>query len=335
MPQRPITIRDIAEHTGLGLATVSRALNNRPKVSAAARKTVLEAAETLGYRADPAMRLFVQRRWPERHPSRLNIGVLAPPQIGGTETERFIKSLQNCATEAGFQLIRLSMGELRSAAALRRRMLGQGVSGLFVPPMPKPESNLSPVFKEFPAVLCAPAEYSPALPLVGPDDYLRSKHAWTHVHKRGYRRIGIVLPDHSPAESVDARMSGLLIGWAQQEPLIPIFRHGPRLNRPALMAWFTEHRPDAIIGYEADTMKLLADCGIPLGKGVGYAALYLFRESERRRVPGSFYARERIGRRAWDRLEFMIQNQLSGHDLRDTKELIDMPYTAGASLPVI
>ncbi|MEQ1901452.1 MAG: LacI family DNA-binding transcriptional regulator [Devosia sp.] len=44
-----IGIRRLAEHLGLSIGTVSRALNNRPDVNPETRKRVLEAADELGY----------------------------------------------------------------------------------------------------------------------------------------------------------------------------------------------------------------------------------------------------------------------------------------------
>ena len=48
-PQRPLTLRDVSEASGVSEMTVSRVLRNRGDVSDATRKKVLEAATTLGY----------------------------------------------------------------------------------------------------------------------------------------------------------------------------------------------------------------------------------------------------------------------------------------------
>ncbi|MGB9858062.1 MAG: LacI family DNA-binding transcriptional regulator, partial [Dictyoglomaceae bacterium] len=44
-----ITIRDVAKLAGVGIATASRALNNRGNVNPDTRRKVLEAAQKLGY----------------------------------------------------------------------------------------------------------------------------------------------------------------------------------------------------------------------------------------------------------------------------------------------
>ena len=50
------TISDVAAYTGVGVGTVSRVLNNSPKVSAATRARVRAAMEVLDYRPSPLAR---------------------------------------------------------------------------------------------------------------------------------------------------------------------------------------------------------------------------------------------------------------------------------------
>ena len=52
--KKRITIYDIAEKTGVSVGTVNRALNNKPRISPATKKLVLDTAKKLGYRANAA-----------------------------------------------------------------------------------------------------------------------------------------------------------------------------------------------------------------------------------------------------------------------------------------
>ncbi|MEP7054523.1 MAG: LacI family DNA-binding transcriptional regulator [Actinomycetota bacterium] len=58
----PVDIREVARRTGVSVATVSRALNGRPDVSAATRTRVTEMARTLGYLPNSQARALVRRR---------------------------------------------------------------------------------------------------------------------------------------------------------------------------------------------------------------------------------------------------------------------------------
>ena len=44
-----MTIKDLAEKTGYGVATVSRVLNNQPNVSEKARAVIMQAVEESGF----------------------------------------------------------------------------------------------------------------------------------------------------------------------------------------------------------------------------------------------------------------------------------------------
>ncbi len=57
-----VTIRDIAKKLGTSHSTVSRALRNDPRISAAMRAKVQEVARELGYRANAVARGLVSRR---------------------------------------------------------------------------------------------------------------------------------------------------------------------------------------------------------------------------------------------------------------------------------
>ncbi len=61
MPRRsppPVTLRDIAKHTGLSIMTVSRVVRGRPDVGEASRRRVLGAVRRLGYLPNPAARFL-------------------------------------------------------------------------------------------------------------------------------------------------------------------------------------------------------------------------------------------------------------------------------------
>ncbi len=53
MDRRPPTIRDVARHAGVGVGTVSRVLNDSPRVRPDKRARVLEAIAGLGFVRNP------------------------------------------------------------------------------------------------------------------------------------------------------------------------------------------------------------------------------------------------------------------------------------------
>src|SRR5512134_2059373 len=63
----PVTLKDIAEHTGLSIMTVSRVVRGRPDVSTASRRKILAAVQRLGYIPNPAARQLVSHTATPRH----------------------------------------------------------------------------------------------------------------------------------------------------------------------------------------------------------------------------------------------------------------------------
>ena len=93
---RAPNIRDVARHAGVSHQTVSRVLNDSPRLSAPTRDRVLAAIHELGYRPNQAARALVTSR------SR-TIGVLSAltVQYGPTTT---MNAIEVAAREAGYRL---------------------------------------------------------------------------------------------------------------------------------------------------------------------------------------------------------------------------------------
>ncbi|RMH02428.1 MAG: LacI family transcriptional regulator [Chloroflexi bacterium] len=66
-----VTIRDVARRAGVGIATVSRVLNNSPSVRESTRRKVLEAIEELNYSPNQAARRLSRGK-------TMSIGVIVP-----------------------------------------------------------------------------------------------------------------------------------------------------------------------------------------------------------------------------------------------------------------
>jgi LacI family transcriptional regulator len=93
----PVTLKDIAEHTGLSIMTVSRVVRGRPDVSATSRRRVLNAVQRLGYIPNPAARQLVSRT-PAPHQDRI-IGTIFSREVV-TSHSYFAGIIQGIADEA-------------------------------------------------------------------------------------------------------------------------------------------------------------------------------------------------------------------------------------------
>ena len=110
-----MTIKDVARHCGVSVSTVSRALNNRPDVSAAVRDKVLKAVEELHYVPNSSARELVM-------PAADSVGLVirGDSQFYG----EIVTNIENTLRESGYPTVMASLrhgeDELRAGAALAR-----------------------------------------------------------------------------------------------------------------------------------------------------------------------------------------------------------------------
>lgn len=103
MPQKAITIKDLAEKLNISVSTVSRALKNNPEISQKTRKAVQSLAKELGYRPNPIAVAL------KTHKSN-TIGVIVP-QIVSTFFSTVVKYIEEVADHYGYNVLVASSNE--------------------------------------------------------------------------------------------------------------------------------------------------------------------------------------------------------------------------------
>ncbi len=98
VPRAPVTLKDIAHHTGLSIMTVSRVVRGEPGASPASRRKVLAAVRRLGYIPNPAARLLVTRTASTQRTDRI-IGTIFSQEVV-TSHSYFSEIIQGIADEA-------------------------------------------------------------------------------------------------------------------------------------------------------------------------------------------------------------------------------------------
>lgn len=103
MPQKAITIKDLAERLNISVSTISRALKDNPEISQQTRKTVQALAKELGYRPNPIAVAL------KTHKSN-TIGVVVP-QIVSTFFATVVKKIEEVADKYGYNVLVSSSNE--------------------------------------------------------------------------------------------------------------------------------------------------------------------------------------------------------------------------------
>jgi DNA-binding LacI/PurR family transcriptional regulator len=131
--QQPAGIRDVARLAGVSVATVSFALNGQPGVATDTRRRIMEAAERLGYRANPQAQAL--RR------GRTTTYGLVIRNLNNPFFLEVLNGAEQSAGEAGATLLLLdSHYSVERERMLVREMAVQRLAGLAIAPVGKGES---------------------------------------------------------------------------------------------------------------------------------------------------------------------------------------------------
>jgi LacI family transcriptional regulator len=197
------TLEEIAEIAGVSRSTVSRVVNDDPRVSAAARERVLSVIQEQNYIPNAAARSLASRR------TRI-IGLLISPSVGVILSDPFFTDLIQGAVRAGndsdyILTILMETGDSDKTAdrIYRRFIRSRHVDGVVI---------LSSVVEDpivdrlkddrFPFVLIG-RHPNHLVNFVDIDNRSAAREAVSHLLAHGYRRIGIVDGPSNMIASID------------------------------------------------------------------------------------------------------------------------------------
>jgi LacI family transcriptional regulator len=127
-----VTIADVAARAGVGAGTVSRVLNDSPKVSATTRERVLAAIEVLDYRPNPLARGLSRGRCQ-------TLGVVVPFFTHASAIER-LRGVSAALRDSRYDLVLFNVESPvhrdEHFASLTRRDRADGLLVLSLPPPP-------------------------------------------------------------------------------------------------------------------------------------------------------------------------------------------------------
>lgn len=200
------SVRAIADRLNLSPATVSRALNNHPKVAADTRHKVLLAADSLGYMPQ------VGRRCPNV------IGLAYPtdpvrPEYGNFESA-MLSGILRGVNERRFDVTFINVDRDKAAEESYTQFFRRkGVRGVIVRTIaPTPVLAEDIASEGFPCVLVADRSDHPAVNFVCSASKRDSTHAVEHLINLGHRRIALgvhAVMDSDHQDRRDGYLEGL------------------------------------------------------------------------------------------------------------------------------
>jgi DNA-binding LacI/PurR family transcriptional regulator len=206
--KRRTTIRDLAEYTGLSPAAVSYALRGM-QVSADTEQRVREAAEKLGYEADPIARALAGG-------ATAVVGLLVG-SLADFWNQELVRAVQRELYEADRStLVADADGEPARELELAQRLVDQRVDGLVVLPIGPPSGSWASIARQVPTVTIGDA--LPGVAAAGEvvfDNERGVKESLQHLSALGHRRVTVLSwavetsPDREAERAVSASAAAL------------------------------------------------------------------------------------------------------------------------------
>lgn len=297
----PVTLRDIAEKTGVSTATVSLALRNSPRISAETRARIAAAAKELGWRPNPlvgAYQTLVRLRkstgvqaalaWINDHPEQ---DYWRQPW-----TRPLFEGARQRAAALGFALDEIWLGGALDPANPRENerkfskiLRARGINGLLLPWLCRPQHAFL-VWRDF-CVVCvgkhlAHLEHSAVLVpvraqfhLVNEDDFANTRLAICRLREAGCRRVGLAISaweDRHTDYLCSAAFLRAQAEWPPAERVPPLYSD----RRDDVVKWLLKHRPDAVICSHGGMKSHVEAAGFRVPQDVRVAHLNLAADVE-------------------------------------------------------
>ncbi len=335
-----ITLRDVAAAAKVGLATASRALRNDPKTSKTTIARVKAVAEKLGYRPDPGLSRLIERRWyGNRAGSAANLGFIYDSNNSlATDAQEDYVKYKSMAERLGYTLISEDIADFGTMAGLDRRLSSQGITGLILSLLPSVPFDIKPLLGKYAAVSLGLSAYEPECPAILHDEFLCMRTAWKVLHEKGYRRIGLILPDYPESSSSNLRIGAAMVcrHYAAEKDRIPILflKDGPQMDFSKFTHWMTKNSPEVLLANTHDRVAEFVGHGLRIPEDIPFATNNLWDPAECGRIAGYFRDNQDLFAQGVQLLNLMIRSGMVGASRARLVELVKGEWVDGDSLPL-
>lgn len=197
-------IRDVAKHTGLSIATISRVMNGAKNVTPETRKRVLEACKKLDYLPNPAARALSTSK------SKTIAAII--PTIEHSVFDKFIAAIEKTLAERGYSLV-LAISNFSEEVELSaaRKLLGMGAEA-FILSGAEHSADLFELFERRSVPYVFTSVWDPDCPVatIGYDNRSLAEHAVNYLNEMGHSRIAVLHGPLAESDRTKARRKGAM-----------------------------------------------------------------------------------------------------------------------------
>ncbi|EIP98535.1 transcriptional regulator [Opitutaceae bacterium TAV1] len=336
-----VSLPAIAAATGVSASTVSRALNDDPRIAQGTRKKVVEAARRMGYQKNASVTALMRgfRRGDNMGGHREVLAFLShhDPREWSAQSylEHYPQMLAGASERAenlGYRVEVFWLHEPgRSFARLGSILAARGIRGVILGPLPECAQLNGFPWEYFAAVALGYMLETPILHRVQNDMYDNMSIVLEKFSTLGLRRIGFAT--HSKVEQrlgrlAAARFAVHQLGLPEADRIPILFTDSA--HDPALGRWLREWKPDAIVGQMDYVWPTIRKAKRREGDSVSFAWL-----AAQRNMPefgGTVPRHEAIGAAALDLLISLVAHGDKGVPAEPRSILIPGAWRRGKTV---
>ncbi|WP_291869763.1 substrate-binding domain-containing protein [Bradyrhizobium sp.] len=213
---KSVTIRWLARHAGVSVATISRALRHPDRVAPETRERILKLVSRYQFVPDGRAATFSSRR--------TGLVGLVVPTISNSIYAEFTEAIQNRLQAAGLSLLIANANySAEIEAGIIRKLIESRVEGVILTGY-KRDAALYNLLRHYriPFVVTWSTSPEPAIPSISFDNYAAATEAVEMLISLGHRRIGLICGvtdiNDRAAQRFDAYRSALLRHKIRFEP---------------------------------------------------------------------------------------------------------------------
>ncbi|MGQ9561490.1 MAG: LacI family DNA-binding transcriptional regulator [Candidatus Oleimicrobiaceae bacterium] len=181
----PVTIYDVARRAGVGIGTVSRAINDSPLIAASTKARVLKAIQELNYRPHALAQGLAR--------NKTNMIAIIVPIFTGYFFVELLRGVQEEAIRHRYDLILYSVHQTDKVQLfLERTLRERRVDGVLLISLPISDHYARKFHRtKLPIVLVD--SFHPALDSITVENRDGAYQATRHLLRLGHRRVGIIV----------------------------------------------------------------------------------------------------------------------------------------------
>jgi LacI family transcriptional regulator len=272
----PVSLRDIAEATGISRVAVCYALRNQPGVSEATRERVLRVAEKLGYVPDARIASWMLRIRETKTRELLPLAWLnSKPEKDAWDTINYLTpyldGARRRALEFGYRIEEIWAREPGMTMRRISQILAQrGIEGVI---LSEPARHIQLDWTHMAGISIDGSLLAPGLHRVMADAVFNLLLALKALKRFGYQRIGVCFSEEIDRFSHHTYRSTThyFLSTLPPSEQVPAFYYTghPLTHKKQVLAWMQRHKPRAVVVLDNRVVEWLEEAGYRVPEEVG------------------------------------------------------------------